>query len=61
MKRTPKSAVIKALSKLDNRQAESVLHFVESLTETPQQDRDYAKFRRDALREIRSALRERSL
>jgi hypothetical protein len=59
MNATPKIAILEALTEMDNTQAGKVLDFVRSLLEKKDSNyQDYSSFRQEALREIRSALRQ---
>ena len=59
MNTAPKLAILEALSEMDNLQAEKVLAYVKSLLETRSRTyADYSRFRQEALKEIRSALRK---
>ena len=56
--RTPKTAILETLDKMDNLQAEKALRYIRSLIES--NDRytyDHMKVKQKALLEIRSALR----
>lgn len=59
MKKEPKIAVMEVLAEMDNFQAEKVLRYARLLLgEQRKQTMPTEKFRRQAMREIRSALRQ---
>lgn len=59
MKNEPKIAIMKALAEMDNFQAERVLSYTKLLLDEPRkQTTPTDRFRRQAMREIRSALRQ---
>jgi len=59
MKNEPKIALMEALAEMDNFQAERVLSYARLLLGEPRkQTSPTDKFRRQAMREIRSALRQ---
>lgn len=57
MRTTPKSAILESLNEMDNRQAQKVLAFIRSLLVQAKEDADYRRFKREALKEIRQAIR----
>lgn len=59
METTPKIALLEALSGMDNLQAQKVLAYVKSLPGTSDRaSKDYRRFRKQAMSEIRLALKE---
>ena len=54
---TPKIAILESLSEMDNLQAQKVLEYIKSMIFT-KENSDYSRFKREALREIRQALKD---
>jgi hypothetical protein len=49
--------ILASLNALDHLQAEKVLNYIKGLIHIPEDDLQYQKMKREALREIRQALR----
>jgi len=52
-----KHQILESLDSLDQRQTEEVLEYIKGLLNDPRTEADYKKFKRDALKEIRQALK----
>ncbi len=57
MRTTPKSAILESLNEMDNRQAQKVLAYIRSLLVQAKEDGDYRRFKQEALKEIRQAIK----
>jgi hypothetical protein len=57
MKHSPKLAIVQSLDAMDQLQVEEVLLYIKGLLNKPALENDYQSFRREAMKEIRQALR----
>lgn len=55
--KTPKYAILESLDDMDNLQAEKVLEYIKSVLHNPRQNPEYTRFKQEALKEIRMAIR----
>lgn len=58
MKHSPKLAILQSLDAMDQVQMEEVLQYIKGLLNQPERTEDYQSFKREALKEIRQALRK---
>jgi tellurite resistance protein len=59
---TKKLQILESLDALDQTQSEKVLAYIKSMLAPPQDERHYKRFKREAMKEIRKALKtDRSL
>jgi hypothetical protein len=56
MKQSPKLAILQSLDGMDKVQMEDVLTYIKSILHQP--DHDYHAFKKEAMKEIRQALRK---
>ncbi len=56
MKQSPKLAILQSLDAMDKMQMEDVLNYIKSVLHQPEQD--YRLFKKEAMKEIRQALRK---
>lgn len=56
MRNSPKIAIQASLDELNGTQAEQVLLYIKALLSKPRKHRDYYRFKKEAMREIQSAL-----
>lgn len=57
MKHSPKLAILQSLDSMDQVQMENVLQYIKGVLQQPAQ-LDYNSFKKEAMKEIRSALRQ---
>lgn len=57
MKNSPKLAILQSLDAMDQMQMEEVLKYIKSLI-NPNQQMNYRSFKKEAMKEIRQALRK---
>lgn len=55
---SPKLAILQSLDTMDQVQMEEVLQYMKGLLNQPPRTADYQSFKREAMKEIRMALRE---
>jgi hypothetical protein len=58
MKNSPKLAILQSLDAMDQFQMEEVMQYIKGLLNKPAQTDDYQSFKREAMKEIRQALRK---
>ncbi len=58
MKHSPKLAILQSLDAMDQLQMEEVMHYIKGVLNKPAQTNDYQSFKREAMKEIRQALRK---
>jgi hypothetical protein len=58
MKHSPKLAILQSLDAMDQLQMEEVMHYIKAVLNKPAQPIDYQSFKREAMKEIRQALRQ---
>ncbi len=58
MKHSPKLAILQSLDAMDQLQMEEVMLYIKGLLNKPSQANDYQSFKREAMKEIRQALRQ---
>lgn len=58
MKHSPKLAILQSLDAMDQLQMEEVLNYIKGLLNKPALAPDYQSFKREAMKEIRQALRK---
>jgi hypothetical protein len=58
MKHSPKLAILQSLDAMDHVQMEEVLQYIKGLLHQPERTKNYQSFKREALKEIRQALRK---
>jgi hypothetical protein len=58
MKNSPKLAIVQSLDAMDQLQVEEVLLYIKGLLNKPALATDYPSFKREAMKEIRQALRQ---
>lgn len=58
MKHSPKLAILQSLDGMDQVQMEEVLKYIKGLLNQPQRTPNYQSFKRQAMKEIRQALRK---
>jgi len=58
MKQSPKLAIMQSLDAMDQIQMEEVLHYIKDLLNRQVQPQDRQSFKREAMKEIRQALRK---
>jgi len=58
MKYSPKLAILQSLDAMDQLQMEEVLTYIKGLLNQPARSTDYQSFKREAMKEIRMALRK---
>ncbi len=56
MKQSPKLAILQSLDAMDMVQMEEVLNYIKTILQQP--DQDYRAFKKEAMKEIRQALRK---
>jgi tellurite resistance protein len=56
MKQSPKLAILQSLDAMDKVQMEEVLNYIKTILQQP--DQDYRAFKKEAMKEIRQALRK---
>lgn len=56
MKQSPKLAILQSLDEMDKVQMEEVLNYIKTILQQP--DQDYRAFKKEAMKEIRQALRK---
>ncbi|MBX2914054.1 MAG: hypothetical protein KF856_02155 [Cyclobacteriaceae bacterium] len=58
MLQSPKLAILQSLDAMDKVQMEEVLTYIKSLLNQPEKTSDYKSFKKEAMKEIRQALRQ---
>ncbi len=58
MKNSPKLAILQSLDAMDALQMEEVLNYIKGLMNQPARTNEYQSFKREAMKEIRQALRK---
>lgn len=58
MLQSPKLAILQSLDAMDQVQMEEVLTYIKGLLNHPKRTEDYKDFKREAMKEIRQALRK---
>jgi len=58
MIQSPKLAILQSLDGMDQVQMEEVLKYIKSVLNQPQRTSSYQRFKREAMKEIRQALRK---
>ncbi len=58
MLQSPKLAILQCLDAMDKVQTEEVLHYIKSLLNQPVKMEDHKAFKKEAMKEIRQALRQ---
>jgi len=58
MLQSPKLAILQSLDAMDKVQMEEVLVYIKSLLNQPEKSTDYQSFKKEAMKEIRKALRQ---
>lgn len=58
MLHSPKLAILQCLDAMDKVQMEEVLTYIKSLLNQPEKTSDYKSFKKEAMKEIRQALRQ---
>lgn len=58
MKNMAKTAILETVREMDNTQAEKVLEYIKGLLNGPMNSTEHRRFKEQALREIRSALKQ---
>jgi ABC-type molybdate transport system ATPase subunit len=58
MKHSPKLAILQSLDAMDQLQMEEVMSYIKAVLNKPAQPIDYVSFKREAMKEIRQALRQ---
>ncbi len=56
MKQSPKLAILQSLDAMDKMQMEEVLNYIKTILHQPEPD--YSAFKKEAMKEIRQALRK---
>jgi len=58
MLRSPKLAIVQSLDAMDKGQMQEVLLYIKNLLSQPERPDDYNAFKKEAMKEIRQALRQ---
>ncbi|HNT49247.1 MAG TPA: hypothetical protein PKK67_01575 [Cyclobacteriaceae bacterium] len=58
MLQSPKLAILQSLDAMDKVQMEEVLHYIKGILNQPEKNSDYKAFKKEAMKEIRKALRQ---
>lgn len=58
MKNSPKLAILQSLDTMDSLQMEEVLNYIKGLMNQPTRSNEYQSFKKEAMKEIRQALRK---
>jgi hypothetical protein len=58
MLQSPKLAILQSLDTMDKVQMEEVLIYIKSILNQPEKTTDYKAFKKEAMKEIRKALRQ---
>jgi hypothetical protein len=58
MLQSPKLAILQSLDAMDKVQMEEVLTYIKSILNQPQHSPDYSAFKKEAMKDIRKALRQ---
>lgn len=58
MLQSPKLAILQSLDAMDKVQMEEVLTYIRSILSQPERNPDYKAFKKEAMKEIRQALRQ---
>ena len=58
MVQSPKLAILQSLDGMDQVQMEEVLKYIKSVLNQPQRTKSYQRFKSEAMKEIRQALRK---
>jgi hypothetical protein len=58
MLQSPKLAILQSLDAMDKVQMEEVLIYIKSILNQPEKTTDYKAFKKEAMKEIRKALRQ---
>jgi hypothetical protein len=58
MRQSPKLAILQSLDGMDQVQMEEVLKYIKSVLNQPHRTQNYQRFRYEAMKEIRQALRK---
>lgn len=58
MLHSPKLAILQSLDAMDKVQMEEVLHYIKSLLNQPVKTEEHKAFKKEAMKEIRKALRQ---
>ncbi|MCW5911365.1 MAG: hypothetical protein KIT62_09840 [Cyclobacteriaceae bacterium] len=58
MLQSPKLAILQSLDAMDKVQMEEVLNYIKGILNQPEKTTDYQTFRKEAMKEIRQALRQ---
>ncbi|MCU0368974.1 MAG: hypothetical protein MUF39_09100 [Cyclobacteriaceae bacterium] len=58
MLQSPKLAILQSLDAMDSAQMEEVLMHIKSILNQPERNPDYRNFKKEAMKEIRQALRK---
>jgi hypothetical protein len=58
MKQSPKLAIVQSLDAMDQLQMEEVMNYIKGLLNKPALATDYQSFKKEAMKEIRQALRK---
>jgi hypothetical protein len=58
MLKSPKLAILQSLDSMDKVQMEEVLNYIKSLLHQPAKPEDHKAFKKEAMKEIRQALRQ---
>ena len=58
MLQSPKLAILQSLDAMDKVQMEEVLTYIKSLLNQPEKTEDHKAFKKEAMKEIRQALRQ---
>jgi hypothetical protein len=58
MLQSPKLAILQSLDAMDKVQMEEVLNYIKGILNQPEKTLDYKNFKKEAMKEIRKALRQ---
>lgn len=58
MLQSPKLAILQSLDAMDKVQMEEVLNYIKGILNQPEKTSDYKSFKKEAMKEIRQALRQ---
>ncbi|MBN8576374.1 MAG: hypothetical protein KF775_06290 [Cyclobacteriaceae bacterium] len=58
MLQSPKLAILQSLDAMDKVQMEEVLNYIKGILNQPEKTSDYQSFKKEAMKEIRQALRQ---